>query len=185
MFNLGRAYHDLGDYHRAMGFLRRSAELLQGDLLRERFGEAYLPSVFSHVWLALCLAEVGAFVAGIAMGEAGVRMAETVDHPFSRIGANWGVGSVYLCKGDLHQAIPPLEHGLELSQVVDAAAWFLVVASALCPAYALAGRTAEALRLLEQRGAGQTTPPARITAFSEVCNQTVTYMAACSVFSMA
>jgi len=172
-FNLGRAYHDLGDYHRAMEFLRRSAELLQGDLLRERFGQAYLPSVFSRAWWALCLAEVGAFVDGIAMGEAGARMAETVDHPLSRIGAYYGVGFVYLRKGDLHQAIPPLEHGLELSQVVHSPNWFYVTASALSPAYALAGRRAEALRLLEQamaRGATLRTSHAshRLTAFSEV-----------------
>ena len=29
---LGRAYHDLGDYRRAMEFLRRNVEALEGDL---------------------------------------------------------------------------------------------------------------------------------------------------------
>ena len=168
-FNLGRAYHDLGDYRRAMAFLRRSAEGLQGALLRERFGQAYVPSVFSHVWLALCLAEVGAFVEGSAMGAQGVRIAETVGHPFSCIGAYWGVGSVALRKGDLHQAIPMLERALDLSQVVHSPNWFFVVATALSPAYALSGRMAEALRLTEQAIRRYTSHQAhRIAAFSEV-----------------
>jgi tetratricopeptide (TPR) repeat protein len=168
-FNLGRAYHDLGDYRRAMEFLRRSAEWLEGDLLRERFGQAYLPSVFSHVWLALCLAEVGAFVDGIAMAEQGVRIAETVGHPFSRIGAYWGIGYVSLRKGDLHQAIPPLERAIELSQAVNTPNWFFVVATALSPAYALSGRMAEALMLTEQAMTRYTSHQAlRIAAFSEV-----------------
>jgi tetratricopeptide (TPR) repeat protein len=122
--------------------------------------------------LALCLAEVGAFVEGIAMGEAGVRIAEAIDHPFSRIGAYWGVGFVSLCKGDLHQAILLLEHALGLSQVVNAPGWFLVIAFALGPAYARSGRIAEALGLVEQavaRGALRLTSHAsrRIAAFSE------------------
>ena len=142
---------------------------LRASCLRERFGQAYLPSVFSHVWLALCLAEVGAFVEGIAMGAQGVRIAETVGHPFSCIGAYWGVGSVALRKGDLHQAIPVLERALDLSQVVHTPNWFFVVATALSPAYALSGRMAEALRLTEQAIRRYTSHQAlRIAAFSEV-----------------
>jgi tetratricopeptide (TPR) repeat protein len=171
-FNLGRAYHDLGDYRRAMEFLRRSAEAVEGDLLRERFGQAYLPAVFSRVWLALGLAEVGSFGESMAMGEEGVRIAEAVNHPFSRIGAYWGVGSVSLRKGDLLQAISLLEHGLGLSQIVNAPGWFSTIAPTLSLAYALAGRRAEALRLLEQavaRGAMRLTGHGSIrdTLFSE------------------
>jgi tetratricopeptide (TPR) repeat protein len=168
-FNLGRAYHDLGDYHRAMEFLRRSAEWLEGDLLGERFGQAYLPSVFSHVWWALCLAEVGAFGDGIAIAEQGGRVAETVGHPFSRIGAYWGIGYVSLRKGDLSQAIPPLERAIALSQAVHSPNWFFVVATVLSPAYALSGRMAEALMLTEQVMTRSTNHQAlRIAAFSEV-----------------
>jgi tetratricopeptide (TPR) repeat protein len=171
-FNLGRAYHDLGDYRRAMEFLRRSAEAAEGDLLRERFGQAYLPAVFSRVWLALGLAEVGSFGEGMAMGEEGVRIAKAVNHPFSQIGAYWGIGSVSLRKGDLHQAISLLEHGLGLSQSVNAPGWFSTIAPTLCLAYALSGHRAEAVRLLEQavtRGAMRLTGHGSIrdTVFSE------------------
>jgi tetratricopeptide (TPR) repeat protein len=172
-FNLGRAYHDLGDYFRGMEFLRRSAEAIGGELLRERFGQAYLPGVFSRVWCALCLAEVGAFCDGLAMGEEAVRIAELVDHPFSQVGAQYGVGSVAFRKGDIHQAITRLEHALALLQAVHAPAWFLVIASALCPAYAQAGRLTEARELLAQAvawGAMRLTghESRRVAAFSEV-----------------
>src|SRR5262249_29609405 len=138
--------------------------------------QAYLPAVFSRTWLAVCLAEVGAFVEAIAMGEEGVRIAEAVDHPFSRIGAYRSVGAVYCRKGDLHQAIPLLEPRLELSQVGNTPGWFFIIAFALVPAYAQAGRLAEALRLLEQaeargamllRGHASRHDALRVTAFSE------------------
>jgi tetratricopeptide (TPR) repeat protein len=117
---------------------------------------------------------VGAFVDGIAIGEQGVRIAETVGHPFSRIGAYWGVGYVSLRKGDLHQAIPLLECALELSQAVNTPNWFFVVANTLSLAYALSGRIAEAIMLTEQAMARYPSPQGtshqalRIAAFSEV-----------------
>jgi tetratricopeptide (TPR) repeat protein len=83
---------------------------------------------------------------------------------------------VYFRKGDLHQAIPLLEHGLGLSQVVNTPGWFFIIAFALVPAYARSGRLAEALRLLEQavargamllRGHASRHDSLRVTAFSE------------------
>ena len=65
---------------RAMGLLRSNVESLAG-LLRERFGLTDLPSVLSRDWLARCLAELGAFPAGIAHAEKAVRIAEAVDPP--------------------------------------------------------------------------------------------------------
>jgi tetratricopeptide (TPR) repeat protein len=169
-FKLGRAYWDLGDYRRAIECLRRSAEALSGERRRERFGEVYLPSVFSRVWLALCLAKVGAFVEGMAIGAEGVQIAEAVDHPLSCIGAYWGVGSVSLDQGDLHQAIPFLEHALGLSQVVHAPVWSFLVAATLSIAYALSRRGTEALGLLKQAVTWVALPPQSHYAlrFSEV-----------------
>jgi hypothetical protein len=43
-------------------------------------------------------------------------LAEAVDNPSSLIVAYAGLGSLYLCKGDLHQAISALEHGLRICQ---------------------------------------------------------------------
>ena len=133
-----------------MDFLRRNVAALEGELVRERFGQVGLVSVLSRTWLVWCLAEVGAFTEGTASGEEGMRIAQAVEHPFSLIAAYGGIGRLYLIKGDLPQAIPMLERGLALCQAIDTPVLFPLTASTLGAAYALCGRLAEALPLLEQ-----------------------------------
>ena len=43
----------------------------------------FLPAVLSRAALAACHAELGTFAEGRALGEEGLRIAETVDHPGS------------------------------------------------------------------------------------------------------
>ena len=50
------------------------------------------------------------------MAEDGLRIAETVNHPFSLIEACYGVSMVYLRQGDVHRAIPVLERALGLCE---------------------------------------------------------------------
>jgi class 3 adenylate cyclase/tetratricopeptide (TPR) repeat protein len=147
---LGVAYHTLGDQRRAMGLLRSNVESLAGDLLRERLGLTALPAVLSRHWLARCLAEMGAFPEGSAHAEEALRIAEAVDHPHSLIHGYLAVGFLSLRQRDFFRAIPVLERGLELCRVFNILVWFPETASALGCAYALAGRVAEALPLLEQ-----------------------------------
>ncbi len=147
-YYLGQHYYVLGEYGRAIGFFRDNVESLHGDRVRKRFGMAGLPSVFNRAWLAWSLAELGQFAEGIACGEQGIRIAEAADHPFSLAQACGGVGTLSLVKGDLHRAVPVLERGLSLCQVLPF--WFPWIASPLGAAYALSGRLAEALPLLEQ-----------------------------------
>jgi len=85
-----------------------------------------------------------------------VQLAEAVDHPFSLIQAHFALGTLYLRKGDLHQAIPVLERGLERCQVASILTWLHAVAAALGYAYTLVGRVAEALLLLQQAAAQKT-----------------------------
>jgi class 3 adenylate cyclase/tetratricopeptide (TPR) repeat protein len=153
---LGTAYHSLGDYRRAVDCFRRNVAGLPGELTRERFGMTGLPAVMSRTWLVSCLADLGAFDEGAASGEEAVGLAEAVDHPFSLTQAYSRLGDLYLCKGDLHQAIPALERGLELCQIANILTWFPTVAAALGYAYTLAGRLAEALPLLQQAVAQDT-----------------------------
>jgi hypothetical protein len=119
-------------------------------LSRERFGLTGLASVSSSAHLSEPLAELGAFAEGIATGEEAIRIAETVDHPFSRVMAYWGMGNLYLYKGGLTKAISILDRGLELCQTLHIPLLFPLVASALGAATALSGRIAEALPWLEQ-----------------------------------
>ena len=147
---LGIAYNTLGDQCRAIEVFRKVVTTLTGDLTREHFGMTGFPSVLSRAWLAWCLAEVGAFHEAIAYGEEGLRIAEAADDPFSLVNAYSGVGRVYLRQGALSHAIPPLARGLTLCQTWNIRSWLHTVAGNLGHAYALSGRVAEALPLLEQ-----------------------------------
>jgi tetratricopeptide (TPR) repeat protein len=146
----GSVYYDLGDYRQAMDFLGWNVASLAGDLIRERFGMTGLPSVLSRVYLSWSLAELGAFAESLARGEEAVQIAEAADHPFSRIWAYFGIGHLYLRKGDFYQSISVLERGFRLCQDWHIPALFPAVASPLGAAYALSGRVTEALPLLEQ-----------------------------------
>ena len=149
-YRLGQTYHSLGDYPRAIEFLRRNVATLEGDLLCEYCGMSGLPSVFSRSWLSSCLAERGEFAEGIVLGEEGVQIAESVNHAYTLIVACFGLGSLYLIKGNLDNAVAVLERGLVLARVEDLPILFPFVASPLGFAYALSGRASEAVPLLEQ-----------------------------------
>jgi tetratricopeptide (TPR) repeat protein len=151
-YRLGQVYWSLGDYRQASACFERDVAWLEGDLIRERFGMPGLPAVMAPAWMVWCLAEQGAFAEGRERGEDAVRLAEvlaeTIDHPFSLSTAYWGVAHLYLRHGDLDKAILALERGLEVGGHIRLGfPWF---ASPLGYAYALAGRIAEALPLLEQ-----------------------------------
>jgi tetratricopeptide (TPR) repeat protein len=147
---LGHAYHALGDYARAIDFLRRAATSLQGDLVREQFGMASLPAVFARAWLAWCLAERGEFDEGRDFGEEGLALAEAADHAYSRVLAAWGLGTLHLIQGDRERAQSLLERGLVVLRVAGHALLFPFVAGSLGAAYASTGRAADGLPLLEE-----------------------------------
>jgi tetratricopeptide (TPR) repeat protein len=94
--------------------------------------------------------QVCALAEGITRAEEAVRIAEAVDHPFSRIAAYVGVGHLSLGDMELSRAIPRLEQGLALCRFWDFPIWLPWIASLLGSMYAVSGRLAEALPLLEE-----------------------------------
>ena len=147
---LGQVYYDAGDYPRAVEHLGRNVATLQGDLLYERFDGIAIVAVTSRAWLSWCHAERGAFTEGLAMAEEGLRIAETVNHPFSLIEACRGVSFVLLRRGDVHRAIPVLERAIDLCQEWHLPLLLPLQTAALGLAYALEGRVAAGLALVEQ-----------------------------------
>jgi tetratricopeptide (TPR) repeat protein len=123
---------------------------LEGARCDERLGQYVLPAVQSRTWLSLCLAEVGAFAEGRAIGEEGLHIAEAVQHPASLVVAYRGVGLPSLRQGDLPQALPVLERAVGLCEDADLPFYFSMLAPALGAAYILCGRADEAVRLLER-----------------------------------
>jgi DNA-binding winged helix-turn-helix (wHTH) protein/tetratricopeptide (TPR) repeat protein len=148
--NLGQVYRNLGDYRRAVACYQKNVAGLHGEFLRECFGLPGLASVISRSFLTLSLAECGAFAAGRVPAEAGVRLAEAADHPYSRVQAYRAVGFRALRQGDVRQAISVLERALDLAQGARLRLLVPRVAALVGTAYTLAGRATDALPLLEQ-----------------------------------
>ena len=88
---------------------------LQGDLLYEGSGSNNNIAASSRAWLSLCHAERGAFTEGLAMAEEGLRIAETVQNPFSLIEALRDQ-YLYLRQGEVQRAIPMCERAMGLCQ---------------------------------------------------------------------
>jgi predicted ATPase/class 3 adenylate cyclase len=140
----------LSDYRQAVEAYRRNVAILHGALLRERFGTTNVQSVVARAQIARCLAELGAFAEGLAYAEDALRLAETVDHPYSFAVVCDGVGYFFLRQGALSQAIHVFERALALREAVNFPAIFRRCHVGLGAAYALAGRITEALPLLER-----------------------------------
>jgi predicted ATPase/class 3 adenylate cyclase len=150
----------LTDYRQAAEAFRRNVEILHGALLRERFGTTNVQSVVCRAQVARCLAELGAFAEGRTYGEDALRLAETVDHPYSLIWACSGVGHFFLRQGALSQAIHVFERALALLEAVNFPGLSRHLHVELGLAYALSGRVSEALPLMEW-GLNQGQPPGR------------------------
>jgi class 3 adenylate cyclase/tetratricopeptide (TPR) repeat protein len=147
---LAAARWNVGDYQTATDLFRKVTESLEGELSRERFGQALLPSVFARRYLAQALAERGAFDQSIAEAQEGLRIAEAADHPFSLGQAYLALGYVHAVKGELDQAVPLLERALVMSRD-----WNIRLLSPSCMGflgytYARSGRLGEGLALLAQ-----------------------------------
>jgi tetratricopeptide (TPR) repeat protein len=148
--HLGWAYHAIGDFRQALDLSRQAMALLTGELLSARFGRVAPPAITFRGVVTWCLGELGDFAEGRGVGEEGVRLAEAAEQPYPIIGMLSCIGSLYRRQGALHMAIPRLERGLILGQTTNIPRFFPLTVSALGAAYALAGRAAEALPLLDQ-----------------------------------
>jgi len=147
---LGTAYAAVGDFRRALDFSRQVMALLTSERRFASFGQNNLPAVVSRVFAVWSLAELGSFAEGRDVGEDVVRIAEAVKQPYSLATALIVIGLLYRRQGDISKAIPTLERSLALCQSANISRFFPRIASPLVAAYALAGRTAEALPLLDQ-----------------------------------
>jgi tetratricopeptide (TPR) repeat protein len=146
---LGNVYFELGNYRRAIDVLRQTMMAYDGGLRYERRGTLLAP-VRVRVWLAYYLGEVGEFAEGMIRDDEATRIADANDHLCSTIFAQYKLGSLTLHRGDLHRAIPQLEQALARCRAADMPLWLWDMTSTLGWAYALCGRIAEGLPLLEQ-----------------------------------
>jgi class 3 adenylate cyclase/tetratricopeptide (TPR) repeat protein len=138
---LGRSFHAIGDYPRAIEILANAA--------RSRPRSA-VPVLSHEIFLVFCLAETGGFVEGIAHGNAALQAAEHHQQPVNLTAVCSALGRLYLRKGDLEKSIGLLERGVALCEAATIPLLFPMAAAPLGAAYAQAGRVLPGLALLQQ-----------------------------------
>ncbi len=147
----GAACFSATAYGEAENYLCSAIRGLDGDLGRERFGLAGYPAVMARWLLASTLAERGRFDEGMAIGEAGMRIADEVRHPYSMILACWGLALLFVLKGEPSHASAQLERALALCRDWNVPVLSPVTGGFLGYVQVLSGRVAEGLATLRQR----------------------------------
>jgi tetratricopeptide (TPR) repeat protein len=147
-YYLSLAYHQLGDYVRAIECLRTNLDVLKGDLSRERFGMPGFPALASRGRLIHSLADVGEFAEASRLADEAVWMADAADEVFTRALIYSAVGELCLARGRFSGAISALEKSLVLCETVPI--FFSWTAACLGIARAHAGDIVGALPLLEE-----------------------------------
>jgi tetratricopeptide (TPR) repeat protein len=150
---LAMAYVTLGNYTRATKFARKNIGLLRGNPQFERYAPHLLhapPAIFPRTLLVWSLAELGEFAEAQPVIEEGLRIARTLDHPYSQTFLSLGEGILRLRQGNLPGAVSTLERSLALCRHWKLLNLFDVIVGHLGAAYTLAGRPDEAIPLLEE-----------------------------------
>jgi predicted ATPase len=91
---LAAALWNVGDYQAATDLFQKVTGSLKGDLSRERFGQALLPSVFARRYLAHALAERGEFDQSTAEAEEGCGLPRQRITPSASAKPIWRSGTV-------------------------------------------------------------------------------------------
>ena len=148
-FFLGLASLCGGSLAEAVQLFQQVTTTLVGTRAAERFGEPGPPAQFAQAFLGWSLAELGRFDDAIAVGEESLRVARTIEQPFTLMHGYFGAGIPYLTRGDFGRAIPPLEQGFTLCRATEQHLWLGEIAADLGLAYARAGRIDDAMPVLE------------------------------------
>ena len=150
---MGRAYYALGEYANTIEAAGRAFAAMPAEaesVAYERFGpRSTFQSVGARVWVAMSLAEQGHFAEATTRIEEAVAIADRAEAPHERVWSRFGAGRVAFVQGEVERAAAFLE--AILPQVRgDLSIYISRVGSTLGSTYLLAGRTAEALPLLEE-----------------------------------
>jgi tetratricopeptide (TPR) repeat protein len=154
---IGCAHYPLGHHSSAVEHLRTALGLLRrepGGARSAATFEALRVPVTTQSYLSMFLAETGDFAEAEEFGRDAIRLAETLEHPWSIVLACWQVGSSYLVRGEWVRACELLERAVTLAAEWGAVRTAAVAACELGYARALSGHaadgTGQAARALEK-----------------------------------
>jgi class 3 adenylate cyclase/tetratricopeptide (TPR) repeat protein len=147
---LGAACLGVAEFEQAEAHLRRTMRMLEGDLLRERYGLHGLPAAIGRSYLAWSLAERGEFDEAIAVGREGVDIADAAHHAYTQSYASWGLAMPHVLRGNLAEAARVLEHADSLCREGNLPLISALVSGLLGIVRARSGREAEGVALLEE-----------------------------------
>ncbi len=151
---LGAALVALGEFDEARERLEKTTHLLEGDLVRERFGLHGFPAAIARSYLAWLLAERGHFADARACGQEGIDIADAAHHAYSQAYASWGLAFSHVVRGDLAEAARILEGAATLVREWNLPLIGALVSALLGLVRARSGRAAEAVDLLQEAEAG-------------------------------
>jgi class 3 adenylate cyclase/tetratricopeptide (TPR) repeat protein len=147
---LGAASLGTGELAQAHERLAKTIQMLEGDLLRERFGLHGLPAAIARSYFAWLLAERGEFAEAIACGKEGVAIADAAHHAYTQSYASWGLAMPHVLRGDLAEAARILERADGLCREWNLPLISALVSGALGIVRARSGRETEGVALLQE-----------------------------------
>jgi class 3 adenylate cyclase/tetratricopeptide (TPR) repeat protein len=147
---LGVAHVNKGEFAQAISPLQRNIDLLTGDLLYERFGQAVIMSSLSRWMLALVLSERGEFAEAIVHAQEAARIAKDAGHRYTLAGTWEYLGLIEAARGNFDGAIAVLDRSLELSRASQFMLRIPGTVASLGYALSSAGRVGDARPLVEE-----------------------------------
>jgi tetratricopeptide (TPR) repeat protein len=148
---VAQVYHWIGKYREGADRLRHNVLVLE-----PRLAQRGLPPkqvVNTRMFLAWCLAELGEFVEARARAEDAIAAAHATDSAYWLVHAYSGAGLADVRRGAIDEAVACAGRALELCDGRDYFVLWVIPATILGGAYAVAGRADAAIPLLE-RAAG-------------------------------
>lgn len=149
-FYLGQAYMWRGDMRQVVAVLEDNMAWIDGPLRHQRAGTAGTSSVLWLGMLGASQGRLGNFAVAIETARRACEIADEVRRPADIAFAYWWAGFVSEHRGDIPTALQYLEHAFEVCRTSQINYLLPIVSNSLGHVYALAGRVAQAIPLLEK-----------------------------------
>ena len=149
-FSLAMAHHALANHDLCVKYAGDLDSALTGDLERKRFGWAGYPSVLCRTWMASSLMLTGQFEQAKTHLDRGCRLADAMDHPFSRTLIRLHLGVYNLMRGEHAEALSGLQQVWQIARESEVRTMYGPVAGWLGVTLAELGRFDEAIATIEE-----------------------------------